>query len=72
MDLPSLERQFSLLHALVDKLFEQHDGFTMNSNWFHLKLSLLISASTQMKNSLLKHLEFEARELIPEHAQWTQ
>ena len=39
---------------------------------FHVRFSLLLSAIVQMKNSLIKSLEQEAKERQPDLKMWTQ
>ncbi|CDW78228.1 UNKNOWN [Stylonychia lemnae] len=70
--LDDLDDQFSKIHLLVDKLFENQKNMSQNSNMFHLKFSLLLSSIVQMKNSLMKYLEHESQEQVPELQLWTQ
>lgn len=67
-----IDRSFSQLHLLIDRVFENQKNMNQNSNLFHLKFAMMLSSLVQMKNSLLKYLEHEAREGQPELKMWTQ
>ena len=45
---------------------------TQNSNMFHVRFAMLLSSVVQMKNSLIKCLEHEAKEQNPDLKMWTQ
>ena len=45
---------------------------SQNSNMFHLKLAMLLSSMVQMKNSLMRYLEHDAKETNPKLSLWTQ
>ena len=60
LDFNSIERDFSKIHLLVDSLFvSSTDLPPQNSYLFQLKLSLLLSAMVQMKNTLVKYMDYE-------------
>jgi len=61
-----------MLHLLVDRVFENQKNMNQNSNLFHAKFAMLLSSLVQMKNSLIKYLEHEAKEVQPDLKMWTQ
>ena len=51
------------MHKLIDKLFETDEDLkAQNSFMFHLKISMILSTMVQMKNSLVKYLDYEVNE----------
>ena len=56
----------------MDKIFENQENMSQNSNMFHVRFSMLLSSVVQMKNSLIKCLEHEAKEQNPDLKVWTQ
>jgi hypothetical protein len=66
-----LDQHFGRLHLLIDRLFENQASLTSNSYMFHARFSLILSAIVQMKNSLVKCLEHEAKEKEPDLKIWT-
>eukprot|EP00347_Sterkiella_histriomuscorum_P018336 403345893 len=70
--LEQIDDSFGKVHLLVDRLFENQDQMTQNSNMFHFKLAMLISSIIQMKNTLVKFLEHDSKEEQPDLKIWTQ
>lgn len=67
LDINSIEADFGQLHHLIDKLFQNEDDMEQqNSYLFHIKFSLILSCMVQMKNSLVKYLDYEINEENPE------
>ena len=67
LDIDRIESDFGQLHHLIDKLFQNEDDMEQqNSNLFHIKFSLILSYMVQMKNSLVKYLDYEINEENPE------
>ena len=51
------------MHLLIDRLFQAEDDLPVqNSNMFHVRLSLILSIVVHMKNSLVRYLDYEAKE----------
>jgi hypothetical protein len=71
LQVEDLDQNFGRLHLLIDRVFENQANLTQNSNMFHLRFSLMLSAIVQMKNSLVKSLEHEAKEREPDLKIWT-
>ena len=66
MDVNKIEVEFSKLHCLIDNLFQNEaDLAQQNSCLFHLKLALVLSAMVQMKNTLVKFMDYEINEQNP-------
>jgi hypothetical protein len=72
LQVEDIEQQFGKLHLLIDRLFENQSNMTQNSNMFQVRFALLLSSLVQMKNSLIKSLEHEAKEQQPDLRCWTQ
>ncbi len=67
LDTDSIEKDFGKIHLLIDKLFQNEEDLEQqNSYLFHVRLSLLISAMVQMKNSLVKYLDYEINDENPD------
>ena len=67
LDTGRIEKDFGKIHLLIDKLFQNEDDLEQqNSHLFHLKLSLILSAMVQMKNSLVKYLDYEINDENPD------
>lgn len=67
LDIDNIESDFGQLHHLIDKLFQnEEDMEQQNSYLFHIKFSLILSSMVQMKNSLVKYLDYEINEENPE------
>lgn len=73
MNVEQIEQQFGKVHQLIDNIFENQPTLSQNSNMFHLRFSMVLSAIVQMKNSLVKCLEHQAKEAHPQDIKtWTQ
>ena len=59
MDTEKIEQDFGKIHLLIDNLLQTRERTNSNSNSFQLMLSLVLSSTVQMKNSLIKYLDFE-------------
>lgn len=56
-----IEQEFGKVHLLIDRVMrpKASEKITQNSFLFQLKLSMLLSSMVQMKNSLIKYLDYE-------------
>lgn len=74
LQVDEIEQDFGKLHLLVDSLTQPSPGekLLQNSHLFQLKLSLVLSSMVQMKNSLVKYMDYENREANPSVALGTQ
>ena len=72
LEVDTIEQQFGKIHLLIDRIFENQLNMTQNSNMLHVRFSMLLSSIVQMKNSLIKCLEHEAKESNPDLKVWTQ
>lgn len=61
MQVEKVEKDFGRVHLLVDKLFANKSikSFIQNSNQFHVSLGIILSCTVQMKNSLIKFLDYD-------------
>jgi hypothetical protein len=59
-----IEQDFGKVHLLVDRLMrpKSSDRVQQNSFLFQMKFAMLLSSMVQMKNSLIKYLDFESGE----------
>ena len=63
LDFGQIEQEFSKIHILVDNLFQNEDDLKpQNSYLFQVKISLILSSMVQMKNTLVKYLDYEVEE----------
>lgn len=63
LDFSNIEQQFSKIHLLIDNLFQNEDDLKpQNSYLFQVKISLILSSMVQMKNTLVKYLDYEVEE----------
>ena len=62
-----IEQEFGRLHMLVDGLTQPKPGekLLQNTHLFLLKFALILSSMVQMKNSLMKYMDYESREANP-------
>jgi hypothetical protein len=65
LEVDKIEGDFGKLHLLVDKVFSIENDLQQNSRLFHLKFALFLSSIVQMKNSLAKYLDYEAKDSNP-------
>lgn len=67
MKIDEIEQDFGKLHLLVDSLTQPSptEKLLQNSYLFQLKFSLVLSSMVQMKNTLVKYMEYEGRESNP-------
>ena len=73
LDADQVDVEFGQIHLLVDKLFQNEDDMEQsNSYLFHVKLALILSSMVQMKNSLMKYLDYEINDANPEMNLMTQ
>ena len=61
MQVDQVEKDFGRIHLLVDRLFVNKSikSFIQNSNQFHVSLGIILSCTVQMKNSLIKFLDYD-------------
>lgn len=57
-----IEQEFGRVHLLVDRLMRPKscEKLSQNSFLFQMKFAMLLSSSVQMKNSLIKYMEYES------------
>ena len=74
LQVDEIEQDFGKLHLLVDGLTQPSPGekLLQNTHLFQLKFSLLLSSMVQMKNSLMKYMDYESREANPQVPVGTQ
>jgi hypothetical protein len=59
MQVDRIESDFSRVHLLIDTLTCQDKNARINSNMFQITFGLVLSTIVQMKNSLVRFIEFE-------------
>jgi hypothetical protein len=69
-----IEQEFGKVHLLVDRLMrpKSSEKVQQNSFLFHMKFAMLLSSMVQMKNSLIKYLDYESsdRPRVPTETQF--
>ena len=63
LDVDKIENDFAKVHLLIETLFQtEEDLAVQNSHLIHVRLSMVLSIVVHMKNSLIRYMDYEAKE----------